>query len=186
MGGTITRNTPTQQTSVTKRLNFFGLSIAWLIYMLLAFVFAGIIMALLFPQPLRTVTQQAITRPWKVLLVGFLSGFVAPALIALLVATIIGIPLAVVIGIAWVLILSLSGIFAAFYLGRLVLRNSTHAVVVMLAGTAILGLSYFVPLLGFFTFLAAMWFGTGMILVELFQRTPNPTHTAPAKQAAGK
>lgn len=186
VGGTITRNTPTKQASMTKQIDVFGLGIAWLIYMLLAFVFAGLIIALLFPQVLRTVSQQAIIRPWKTLLVGFLSGFVAPALIALLAATIIGIPLAVVIGIAWVLILSLSGIFAAFYLGRVVLRHSTQAVVIMLTGTALLGLSYFVPILGFLTFLAATWFGVGMILLELFQRTPNPAHATTAKPTTAK
>ncbi len=182
--GTVTQHEPPKHEAKSKRAALFGFGIAWFLFVLLAFAFAALIASLLFPQLLRSVSEQAVKRPWQTLLVGFVSTIVAPVLLGIIAITIIGIPLAIVAGLAWTLILAVSGLFFAFYVGRLLTNSKEQAVLTMLLGVAALVIAYFVPILGFLVFLASTWFGTGMLVLELFRRTPKPVYeTTPASKS---
>jgi cytoskeletal protein CcmA (bactofilin family) len=154
-----------------------GFNFGFLLYILLAFTLIALVLALLFPRLLHTVTEIGRTRPWLALLVGFTTSVVMPFFLLLLMISIIGIPLALLLGLAWLLIFLFSGPVSAYYLGRLILRNSRRPILIMLVGSVVLTLLYFVPILNFFVFLAAIWFGIGMILTTSFQRLPRPEYT---------
>lgn len=186
VAGTITQKTPSHHDGRSKHGAIFGFGFGWFVYVLLAFAFTATMLSLLFPQLLRSVSEQAITRPWRVLLAGFLSMFVVPVVLFVCAMTVVGIPLAVLGGIAWLLILSLSGLFFAYYIGRLVLRSARHTVLTMLAGVAVVTVAYFIPVLGFLVWLASLWFGTGMLLLELFRRTPRPAYEGATPTSAKK
>lgn len=175
VGGTVTQKEPTQVPH-SKRGAIFGFGFGWFVYVLLAMAFTALVIAILFPQLLREVSERAVTNPWKALATGLLSSFAAPVVISVIGITVIGIPLAIIASLAWLLVLLVSGVFFAFYLGRLVMQDTRHAVLITLVGTMILSVVYFVPILGFVIFLAAVWMGSGMVLMELFRRTPKPIY----------
>jgi cytoskeletal protein CcmA (bactofilin family) len=175
VAGKIVHKTPTR-TSHTKHGALLGFGFAWFIYWLLALGLTALVAALLFPRILQVVSNRALERPWHVLLVGFLANICAPFVMALIAATVIGIPLALTLGLFWLLVLLTSGLFFAFYIGRLVMRRSQNAVRTALVGVAILLIAYFIPVLGCLAFLATLWMGSGMILTELFRRTPKPVY----------
>jgi hypothetical protein len=134
----------------------------------------------LFPRLFQNVTDQAARRPWIALLTGFVASFAVPIIIVLLAVTVIGIPLALFVGLLWLVAEFLSGPLFAYYLGRLILRRSRQPVLIMLVGSILLTILYFIPFLGILAILAAVWFGTGMLLLEVFSRTPRPVYdTAP-------
>lgn len=182
--GEITRTEP-KQTSTPKRGAVFGFAIGWFVYWFLAMLFAAMALALLFPRALQHITDQAMPQPWKALLVGAVAGLLAPALIVLLAITVIGIPLAILAALLWLVALLLSGPVFGYYLGRLILRDSRQPLLIMLAGASLLIVWYFLPILGFLGLIAAVWFGTGMILLEAFRRTPKPVYDL-SKSKSGK
>jgi hypothetical protein len=87
--------------------------------------------------------------------------------LALLLATVIGIPLALLFGLIWLVIVLLSGVFAAYLLGELILRGRTNPIWTMLLGAAILILLSFVPFLDILVSLLSLWFGLGTILQQV-------------------
>ncbi|MDB5166005.1 MAG: hypothetical protein JWM37_77 [Candidatus Saccharibacteria bacterium] len=171
--GQIVRTEPTQEGN---RHEFFGFSILWFLYWLLATLFTAMALVLLFPRLFRTVTDRALPRPWKALLTGFVASLAVPVILIVIGITIIGLPLALLAGLAWLVIVLLSGPVAAFYVGRLVLRNARRPLLVMLVGALILAIAYFIPFIGILVFVAATWIGEGAILLEIFGRTPRPSY----------
>ncbi|HEY5806031.1 MAG TPA: polymer-forming cytoskeletal protein [Candidatus Saccharimonadales bacterium] len=153
-----------------------GFSFGFALYLLVAGLLTALVLVLLFPQAIRAVTDQAVRSPWKTLLVGFIAALAVPALILLLMITVIGIPLALLIIVAWILIQAFAGVAAAYYLGRLILRKRRNPILTMLLGATLLIILYFIPILGIIVWLAAMFWGTGMILLELNRRRPAPKY----------
>lgn len=173
--GTVTRSEPKKPSTPTKG-TLFALGMGLLIYSFLAMLVTALVIALLFPRPLHAVTNKAMPRPWKALLIGFLASIVVPVVLLILTATIIGLPLALILGLLWLLILLLSGPISGYYLGRLILRRSQKPLLIMLVGATVLLLLYFVPVIGFIVLLASMWIGTGALLLAAFQNTPKPAY----------
>ncbi len=156
----------------------FGLGLAF--YLLAAGLLVALVLSLLFPQLLHTVTEYGLSAPWKSLLVGLVAGIVTPALIILLAITVIGIPLALMLLLAWILVQALAGFMFAYYLGRVIWKSQRNPILIMLFGTLILILLYFIPIIGVIAFIVAMLLGTGMILLELNHRRPAPKYNLPA------
>lgn len=150
----------------------FGMFLYWL----LALLIIAMAIALLFPRVLHSVTNRAFPYPWWALLTGFIASVIMPFIVILLALTFVGLPLALIIGVGWLLIFLLSGPFFAYYLGRLVLRNSTKPLLIMLLGAVLLIVLYFIPFLNAIVLAAAVWIGSGMILLEMFWRTPRPAY----------
>jgi hypothetical protein len=158
-------------------------SLLWFIYSLAAGLFTALILTLLFPRLFHRVTDQGVPRPWAPLATGFVATIVAPFVILLLAVTVIGIPLAIIAALLWIVVLFLSGPVFAYYLGRLILRNSTRPLLIMLVGALVLLVLYFIPIIGFIALVAALWIGTGMLLLALYRRTPRPSyHSVPARE----
>lgn len=176
VSGKVTRIEP-EHTQGKSHSGLTGFKLLWLLYWLIAMVFTAFILILLFPRLFHAVTNQAMPRPWKALLVGFLATIVMPIVIVLLAGSLIGIPLAVILGFIWLVCLLLSSPLFGYYVGRLVLRNSKRPLLIMLAGAAILAIVIMIPFLGFIALLATIWIGTGMLLLEVTRRTPKPQYS---------
>ncbi len=171
VGGKITRSeAPRESKSEGSFVN------GWFIYLFLAMLVTSMVLVLLFPRMLQRVTDRGLPRPWKALLVGLLAGLVVPVILIGLALTLVGIPLAILIGLSWLVVMILSGPIFGYYLGRLILRGSVQPLVIMLAGATVLLLTYFIPIIGFLAILIAFWGGAGMLLLELFHRTPRPAY----------
>ena len=176
VGGKVTRSDPPEKAGEPKRGAIFGFGAGWFLYWLLAMLLVSMVLALLFPRMFMRLSDRAIPTPWKPLLTGLLAGIVVPIVIVILFMSVIGIPLGLILGLAWFLLLMLSGPVTAFYIGRMVLRNSNNILLFMLVGSVILLVLYFIPIIGFLALLFALWTGTGMVLLESFDRTPRPVY----------
>jgi hypothetical protein len=177
VSGTVSRTVPKDNESQSNRGAIFGFSIVWFLICLLTMLATAMVLALLFPRLLHTVTQNALPTPWKALLVGFIACIAAPIILITLAATLVGIPLAILFGLAWALLLFLSGPTFAYYLGRLTLRHSTQPLMIMLVGAIILIVLYFIPIIGIIAVLAAMFVGTGTLLLQLAKKMPKPVYS---------
>lgn len=175
VAGKVTRNEP-EKPSSSKRGTMFGFSLGWFLYWFVAMLLAAMAIVLLFPRMLQVVTDKAMPRPWKVLLIGLLANISLPFVVIFFAMTLIGIPLALLVGLLWLVVLLLSGPLFGYYLGRLIMRNSRQPLLIMLIGASVLAAAYFIPVLGFIAWLAAMWVGAGMLLLEVFRRTPRPSY----------
>lgn len=180
VSGTVTRTDPPKNESSSKNGAIFGFGIGWFLYWLAAMLIVAMVLVLLLPRMFMRLSDRAMPRPWKALLTGLVAGLVAPVVIVILLMSVIGIPLAIIAGLAWLLVVFLSGPVTAFYIGRLVVKDTNNALLYMLVGAIILLVLYFIPILGFLALLFAFWTGTGMILLEIFGKTPRPAYATDA------
>lgn len=116
--------------------------------------------------------HEASAVPFKTVLVAFLAGFagvvLTPVLAILLMTTIVGIPVGLVMLVAWCLFVALSATFFAYYVGMTVLRKrATNALLVALAGAAVLGVALAIPVLNVLVFLAMLFVGVGLQVMHL-------------------
>lgn len=164
-----------------------AIALGWFIYWLLAMLLIAMALVLLFPRLFHSITDHVLPQPWKALLVGFGAGVIVPIIIMVLALTFVGLPLALLVALAWLVVLLLSGPVFAYYIGRLVLRNSSYVLLIMLVGAVILLVLYAIPVIGFLAILAALWIGSGAILLEALNRTPRPRYTTvKASNTSGK
>lgn len=181
VGGKITRTDPPKQ-SEPKRGAVFGFGIVWFIYWFLAMLLTALALVLLFPGLIHRSTERAIIKPWKAPLVGFIASILVPITLIILAGSVIGLPLAFVVALLWLVVIILSGPFFGYYVGRLLLRDSKKPVLIMLLGSSLLLVLYFIPVFGVLAFVAALWVGSGTILLELMDRTPKPVYNLPSQQ----
>lgn len=177
VSGKISRTVPKNETK-PKHGAIFGFGIIWFIYWFLAMLVTALVLTLLFPRLFKSVTDRGLPGPWKALGVGFAASILVPVIIVLIAASLIGLPLAILLGLGWLVTLLLSGPVFAFYIGRLVFGNTFRPLLAMLVGAAILITLYFIPIFGILAVLAALWIGTGMLLMEIFRTTPKPDYSS--------
>lgn len=136
----------------------------------LMLVVSAIIFALLFPSILHRVTSDGIVSAPKALLailVGFVAGVAMPIIIFLLFATILGIPFAIVLLLGWCLIVAISGVFAAYFVGRLIWRKQNNIVLATFIGALIIAVLLMVPILNIFITILCVSYGSGAVLMYL-------------------
>lgn len=172
IAGTTTKNMPKE--SNNKGPQIFAITFGWIIYALLALLVVAIALVLLIPQILHESANNTIKKPGKTVLVGLVAVILAPITLIALFVSIIGIPLGLLALLIWMTIVFLSGPFAGYTLGRALMKDNKRPVLIMLLGSTILLLTYFIPFIGFFTMLAAYLFGVGMILMEAGHKLPKP------------
>jgi predicted membrane protein len=104
--------------------------------------------------------------------------------ILLLMLTVVGIPFALLLLAAWILVQALAGVMSAYYLGRKIWRRQRNPVLIMLVGSVLLIILYFIPFVGFIALVAALLLGTGMLLQELKRRRPTPNYRVESRTPA--
>jgi hypothetical protein len=165
ISGIITRTAPPEYKESAKE-SPAAFSLGWFIYVIISMMILGLVLAGLFPRTLNEAKTKALKSPAKTALIGLAAIIFVPVFVIMLIISTIGAPLAIAITLAWILIILLSGPFAGYAIGQLIMRNSKQPFFIMAAGFGLLIVLYFIPIIGFITGLAAWIFGTGMILVQ--------------------
>lgn len=173
VGGQITQRQPKAGKSRPASLLFFG---GFAVPILIMLLVTAMSVFALFPRLVASVTNQGKKRPWASLAVGILSSMAVPIIIFMLAITVVAIPLAILALLAWLLVNLSSGIFSAFWLGRIIWRHYNNVLLIGLAGSLLLLLLYLIPVVGLITLILAVWFGQGMILLELYSRFRRPDY----------
>jgi len=169
----------------TNAANFDPTGVVIAILMLLV---SSIMFALVFPQVLHRVTRNGAASPSQALLsvlVGFIAAIVMPVVIGLLMVTVLGIPFGLVVLLAWCLIVASSGVFAAYYIGRVVWPGQGNIVLATLIGALLISVLLFIPLLNILVVLLSVSYGSGVVLRHLqkYFKAPNyDLKIAPAKK----
>ncbi len=161
--GTVTRTIPQQKSSSVKYAPVM-FSVGIFIYGFIAMMIVALVFAGLFPRILNEAVEETKKKPWITLLVGFLASILIPVSIGLLFISFIGIPLAILVLLTWFVTMIISGPFVGYIIGKFLLPKSKQPVGIMALGAAALIVTYFIPIIGFFTMLAAYLFGMGMVL----------------------
>ncbi len=172
--GTVARTEPKANQNYQMRPeSMLAFAIASSVVIFIATIVAALAIALMFPKILENSAAATMKSPGMTALTGIVAMIVAPVLIVVLFITVIGFPLAILTMLAWGLVMLLSISFAAYLLGKLILRKATSPLLVMLLGIGIVAVTMLIPLLDLIVFLAAGIFGTGAILIQakkLFER----------------
>jgi cytoskeletal protein CcmA (bactofilin family) len=174
VGGQVTQHQPKQEHKSFLSLLFFSGAAA--IFLAIALIVSALIITALLPQFVHGVSTYGIRRPWWALLIGFLASIIVPVVFILLLITFVGIPLALLLLLSWLLIGLLSGLFASYYLGRLILRNQRNPLLIILAGSVVLVILYFIPFVNILALVLATWLGEGMLLLWLKDHRPSPKY----------
>jgi len=148
------------------------------IIIMLMLIVSSILFALLFPQVLHRVTRKSTSSPSQALLsvlVGFVAGIVIPVIVALIMVTVVGIPFGLVVLLAWSLIVVSSGVFAAYYIGRIVWPAQGNIILATLIGALLISVLMFIPIINILVFVLCLSFGSGVVLRHLqkYFQAPN-------------
>lgn len=153
--------------------------IAWAL-LLPALLVTGAVMILVFPRFTPAAAQTIETDPWRSLGIGAIALLGAPAVMVALFVTGIGIPLGLVLLAAYFVALLVGYLVAALFLGivgvrrlggRRQLAPSKGALVLrLLAALVVLGILRLVPVLGGLVSLAALLFGMGALVMQLYRK----------------
>lgn len=174
IAGAVTIKAPKKHEKNVNSFSIVRFSVFTFFYTLVSLVLAAVALVLLFPSVFQAASTKAIKSPGRTALIGLGAIILAPLAILILLASILGTPLGILALLMWILVVLLSGPFSAYTLGRLMLKNKPP-VLMMLAGSSLLVVLYFIPVLGFLVMLAAYLFGVGMFLEEAMRRVPKPT-----------
>jgi len=162
----------------------------WMILWALMLIASAVIFALLFPRVLFRVGRVSIGSPSKAfiaLLIGFVAVVAVPFIALLFMVTIVGIPFAFLVLIGWTLIVAMSGVFAAYYVGRLVWRNqSNNIILATFVGSVIIALLMMIPFFNIFITILGVSYGSGVLLMYLRNHFEQPTYDIPLDRPRGK
>lgn len=154
----------------------WGMSVMEAVTMIASLLLLSLALVLLLPKAVHKTSQVAVTNLGLSVLIGFAAMFAFPLAIAVLVTTIIGVPLALLVGLAGLIILMVSGPIAAYYLGSMLLSKSHNPIHMMLLGSGVLLVLYFVPIIGVLVMFVAYLIGSGAILIAIKRNLPKPIY----------
>jgi len=160
----------TVQTVPSKKNNkgiFSPYSLGFYLFMICGLGLITLGLALTFPRFLRRSSDRIKNEFTKTLVVGLVASFLVPMVSVGLVLTVVGIPLVMCLMIAWLFGALLSGPIAAFYVGRLILRNRRNAALIATVGSVVLVTAYYLPVAGVLVLMLAYWLGFGALLLGL-------------------
>ena len=121
------------------------------IYVFAAYVFISLLIVsltvvLIFPKLFTKTTKEISERTGATIGKGLLTLFIAPIVLILITATLVGIPLAGLAFAVWLVILFLSGPIFAYYVGHKITKGKHSPFMTMLAGSTVVLLLYLIPI----------------------------------------
>ena len=145
----------------------------------LTYIVLGLLMAMIFPVFTKKILDLTEQYPGRSLLLGFVSFFVIPILLVLLVITLIGIPIAVIGLFLWLFFLFISRITFALFIGKKVLRQLKlkqvdSMVWVTVTGVLTTAILFKIPFLGWLLSCIAVMWGFGAMLQLIPFLAPKP------------
>ncbi|MHB0912245.1 MAG: bactofilin family protein [Armatimonadota bacterium] len=141
----------------------------WLLTLAMLYAVGAVLLALA-PRMVSDIGGTLLARPWWSLLIGFLILLAMPAVILVLMLTIIGIPLGLIVLALYLVVLYISRIFAAVALGRLVVGQRS-SYLTLLVGLAIIWVVGVIPVIGWIVNFAALLFGLGAFAYHRYTLT---------------
>lgn len=177
IAGTVTRTPRTQQPK-TSAYTPFAFAVFSFIYTFVTLLILALALVLFVPSTLHEAASKTLRSPGQIVLTGLVGVIVVPILILGLLISIIGLPLGILVLLLWLIVIIISGPFAGYTLGRLILKTEKNPFFIMLLGASLLLVSYFIPIIGFLTALAAYLFGAGMILNTAMHHVSRPVKKA--------
>jgi hypothetical protein len=132
-----------------KSPDYVGKCIFWLIASI-AFIVAGFLVNIFLPRQTERIVSLLEGSPWKSLWVGLVFIVLSPICIVLCLVTVIGIPAGIMAAFIWVMMLYISRLYVALWIGRLLLRRWKESFascffLPFLTGTALIGLLLRIP-----------------------------------------
>ena len=150
----------------------FGRVVSWLL--LLGFLGVGILWLVIPPQQSTEAADTLVAQPLASLGLGFALLVATPVAVLFLLLTLIGLPTGSVLLGCYLILLYLSPIPVAFWLGRKVLRllrvSDPHLVLAFMVGAILLRLLFLLPWIGFLTCFLTAVLGLGCILLAVASR----------------
>jgi cytoskeletal protein CcmA (bactofilin family) len=150
--------------------SMFANWLGWVLYWLAASLVTALALVWLLPRMVRRVNQELLKHPGRSLLWGLVVTILAPVVILLLMATIIGIPVGLLLGALWFLALVTSGLFAGVAVGDWITQRTGWqkgslyaAAVVGIVATVIV---FNIPLVGWLLALLATWWAVGGLVLS--------------------
>lgn len=179
--GGVDRTTPTVHNSVNKRDKADGILMG--VAMLGGMIILSLLLALILPLKMRTVTGLNNREKLIAIAIGLATLFVAPIVLVIVMLTLVGIPLALTALIVWVAILALSWPVAAYGLGRSLFESRGLSPLLWTAsGALILAVLSFIPLINAIVVLGALAYGAGALVYSLrFEHRPVVLAETPKK-----
>ena len=137
-------------------------------------VLLGAVATALAPRMFPAVADRAALAPWRSLAVGFAILLGVPLLMLVLKLTIVGGPVAICLMAAYVVVLPIGLLAAAYWVGQRGLRlvrvaesaTFPHRLAIVALGVCVLSVIGLIPVLGVVVVLAALLFGTGALVLE--------------------
>ena len=155
--------------------------VGWL-FAALAFAACTVLAAVVAPRPLAAAARRAEETPGKAFVYGLISLPAFFLLCVVLAVSIIGIPLLFLLAPAYLAVLFIGALVAAFFLGTRVLmftgRYRVGNAMAAVVGALILAATTFIPILGDLIFYALCLLGTGAVILALFSRRPRASHSS--------
>jgi cytoskeletal protein CcmA (bactofilin family) len=155
--------------------------VGWL-FAALAFAACAVLAAVLAPRPLAAAARRAEDTPGRAFIYGLVSLPVFFVLCVVLAVSIIGIPLLLLLAPAYLAVLFIGALVAAFFLGTKVLmftgRYRVGNAMAAVVGALILAATTFIPFLGDLILYALCLLGTGAVILALFSRRPRASHSS--------
>jgi cytoskeletal protein CcmA (bactofilin family) len=155
--------------------------VGWL-FAALAFAACSVLAAVLAPRPLAAAARRAEDTPGRAFIYGLVSLPVFFVLCVVLAVSIIGIPLLLLLAPAYLAVLFIGALVAAFFLGTKVLmftgRYRVGNAMAAVVGALILAATTFIPFLGDLILYALCLLGTGAVILALFSRRPRASHSS--------
>jgi len=173
--GTVTRTPQKQQTRNNSYAPFAFMFFSF-VYTFVTLLILALALVLLIPSVLHEASSKTLSSPGRVVLTGLVGVIIVPIFISALLISVIGLPLGILALLMWLVVVILSGPFTGYTLGRLILKTEKNPIFIMFSGASLLLVSYFIPIIGFLTVIAAYLFGVGMILDTAMHRVSTPVH----------
>lgn len=139
-----------------------------IIYSFLAALIVSFVLIALFGDKIKFITDKMLEKVGASIGWGLLIMIVGPIVLILLSATLIGIPLALILFVLWLVALYVSEILVGILVGRYILKKDKEVTkkslyLCALVGIAVSWIIFSIPIVGWFLWLVAMWWGLGGI-----------------------
>lgn len=171
--------TPSEEVEATRKAkkSFFS-NIGFKIFSTLSLILTGVVIVLLFPKQSRKIVDMINSKPGKSFGIGLVISLLMPALILLLVVTLLGIPLALITVAFYLCATYLAKVFVGLWIGKLILgsgkkpqkdEKEISLLGIVALGTLLLGLILTIPFIGFLIKIAVVFLGVGAMGLVIYE-----------------
>lgn len=139
-------------------------------------IFIAVLGVLVMPRFVHTASLLSPRDALLAFLIGLVAVIITPVVAFILALTLIGLYAGFVLMVVWLLAMLVSGVFASYFVGSLILRKrATNALLVAAVGSLALSVAMLVPFINVLVFIAMLFTGVGMQVAHIkHQFSKNP------------